>query len=261
MLQLSLDDLITYQLFIGFEKACLSLPDGRQFVGQIKSGLISNPPPMTKGQTGVYVLLVGPAGYVYVGSTSCVYHRIRNHQWTLANNRHKNQNLQDLFDSYARSSITFAFFTVDDRDLAFEIEQVLVNLAAEKGKLLNLSMDVRHSSAGYEKSEETRQKWREAAKNRGEMPKETREKISQTLKGREVSDDRAKELAELSRSLRQDPEFVTRWRAKRCKPVEVDGVVYESLSDAAKVYGCTAGRVLARIKSPNEKFKGWKYAE
>lgn len=62
MLHLSLTDLVTYQLFIGGEKACLSLPDGRQVNGQIKSGLVTNLPEMTKRQIAVYVILVGPNG-------------------------------------------------------------------------------------------------------------------------------------------------------------------------------------------------------
>lgn len=61
----------------------------------------------------------------------------------------------------------------------------------------------------------------------------------------------------------QDPEFrkhiISSNIALKRKPVRINGVLYESMTQAAKVFGITLSLISYRIKSKSYRFKDWNY--
>lgn len=250
--------------FVGYgksKKVNIILPDGTEISTPLVEGALFKSQPPDKKRCGVYVISAHDGNLLYVGSTKCLLTRLWSHRINLRKKTHKNKNLQKAFDE-TDGQITFdvKYFEVPDRELAFTIEQNLINELKSSGKLANEYMDVK-GALGFKHKADTVEKMRTAALNRPEMTFEVKTKISKKLKGRKRDAEESKRLAEMSRGLRDNPEFVKKWKEKRCRKVLIDGVVYESLSAAGRAYNCSPGRVLDRIKRNSEKYKGWSYLE
>lgn len=250
--------------FVGYgrsKKVSIVLPDGTEFVTPLGEGALFKSNPINMKCCGVYVISAHNGNLLYVGSTRCLYTRLRAHRTTLRNNTHNNRNLQKAFaETDGQNTFDVKYFEVANRELAFTIEQTLMDELAPSGKLANISPDSR-SFRGTKLSDESKEKMRRIALARPEMGVEVRNKISLANKGKKRSEEESKRLACMSRGLRDNPEFVKKWKEKRCRKVLIDGVVFESLSAAGRAHNCSPGRVLDRIKRNSEKYKGWSYLE
>lgn len=229
-----------------------------------------------------------PTGHFYIGSTICLSKRLRDHRGYLEAGKHQNFKMQKLYDIWDEIKIHFS--CCDDREEAYDKEQSLLDRHHGDEYCLNISTDARSlwgngrgrpkevslRIANAQKGKEVSDEFREQCRQRmlGNVPSAlSRRRCSETLKGRVFSDDHR---AKISASLIGKPRHKTREaEAKRQATllamggikhtdesrrkiaehnqvqVEVDGVIYPSMSHACEALNIKATTMSARIKNPN----------
>jgi group I intron endonuclease len=259
-MRLCIEDLLSRAgpKFISPVYAVLTLPDGREIAGTLRDTLLFRLGNLSKDIMGVYLISAMHSSLIYVGSSKSLRRRFREHCVDLKAGNSKNKQLQDM---YATAPYELAFdvrlFEITDRNLAYEVEEVLINFTAEKGLLANMSLSSKGQSLRHF-PEETRKRLSDSATGR-KLSDETKHKLSLIHMGKVLSPAHKLNLANANKEKWENKEFVEKWKKSKCKQVEVDGVTYSSLTEAGNHHNCHAGRVFARIKSSNEKFNGWKY--
>lgn len=104
------------------------------------------------------------------------------------------------------------------------------------------------------KDPELRKQLSESAKARWEDP-EQRRRQSEMAKTRFTDPEQLKYTQAAGRKAWADPAF----REKKSRKVSVDGVIYESLTQAAEHFGISVATVCYRASSSSEQFKDWNY--
>jgi group I intron endonuclease len=188
--------------------------------------------PHRKGNVpGVYIIEHEETSKIYIGSSGSLSERKRTHESDLRLGKNSNKPLQELFN--ASPNLTFTFVKTESRDAAYEYEQKLLDHYKDSDLLLNKELCAR-SSVGIKRSEETKRKVGEAGKGR-------------------VSGNKGKTLSE------QDYQKFLESRVKLHKPVEIEGVRFNSLTSAAKDLNLNIACVSKRINSTTNKFQNWNY--
>ena len=157
----------------------------------LSSDLTTKSPTITRkthSHPGAYALVHDSSQKAYVGSTENIYARVNKHKNDLLNNRHKNRNLQEAFN--ADPSFTLFVQKTDTVEEAIDKEQKLLDVLLPGGKLLNISPDARVPCKGVEKTDEQKQKLRDA---------NLLQFSSQEARDRH---------SEVSKKLHQDPEYL-----------------------------------------------------
>lgn len=174
------------------------------------------------------------SGHVYVGSTSNMYFRKSDHESKLKNDKHPNAQLQKLYNSGEK--ISWKVHITETRERAEELEQRYMDEHRPSGFLLNVLP--------------------EAGKTRGvQRGDEFRKKVSLARTSKRT----VKELKTPDPSKKFYREHMQAINAARSKPVEIDGVVYESSAAAARSLGYSKTMVGLRIKNPQ--FPTWKFVD
>lgn len=197
--------------------------------------------PNDEKKPGAYMLHNLQTGYGYVGSTHDLDFRVKTHQQLLKNGKHPNKRLQAQFD--VNPNFDAVVLPLEDREVAFDLEQALLDEHALNPFLLNVSRDARYcrvpglkhsdetkakiSAAskgnqyrlGHVPSEETKKKLREA--NAGKpIPDERRERIRQSHIGKTHSEETKQKIRELKTGIKRDPAAVEATAAKlRGRPI------------------------------------------
>ena len=159
---------------------------------------------MSEKISGVYCIEIG--GKKYIGCTVIgIEKRVRQHKFSLKNNKHINKHLQGAYNKYK----TFEYSILEEvNEWVFEKEVMWIDLLNTfNGVGYNLTEggdapprmygkdNPRFGTKGEKKSEETRKKMSESTKGKNhpnygkKLPKKTREKISESTKGKKKSEE------------------------------------------------------------------------
>lgn len=234
----------------------LSLPVG-ELKGILYEGSLEKIPALKSG--GVYAIYEHQSGQFYYGSTKNLNHRLLAHLITMRNGEHKNYHFRKFKLDECYFSVKA--ICVSDREQAFDIEQLLVSKCWGNPRLMNTCRDVR-SLIGYRHDDEAIEKMRQHALSRGPLDQAIKDKISDKLKGRTLDPTHAANLGEMNKARWQDPEFIAMWRAKRgVKKVSAGGVVYESISDVARVHSIGISTAHRRVHGKYPQYADWKFIE
>jgi group I intron endonuclease len=181
---------------------------------KIKSKDILNKTPIC-----AYIIINSQTGHFYIGSCLKILRRISSHKYMLRTGTHRSKKLQESYNHNLNAMIDICIFFTGDREIAYVLEQDLLDMYKNNEKLCNTATDARLAGKGRivseehkEKlslcsknriiSEETRNKLRLAGFRRKQTPEaiaktraanlglkksqETREKISNALKGKPI---------------------------------------------------------------------------
>jgi hypothetical protein len=183
--------------------------------------------------------------YSYIGSTIDANYRMAAHSSELRKNRHVVRKLQEIYNAGGKI-VAYIFFTAT-RDEAYQLEEMKIRGFNNPEVLLNVALDVRNSMTGRNHSSMTKQLMSYVRKG--------------TIQSPEVIAKRTEGLRRFRENNKSEIVF-------RNKHVCVDGVIYDSLKDAAKILGvhpCNVGRKALSNKHPNiyfvpfENFEGKPY--
>lgn len=219
-----------------FESGRVKLPDGGY----------ANP--------GFYLIKMHSTDRIYVGSSTAVDRRVTKHLSTLRNGKHEYKEIQDAYKVGEPMSIIVAY--TPNHEVALNNEQLVL----DSGGCLNKSDDARNSFSDRILSQETKDKIGLA--HRGKFVSEkTRKKLSESHKGQKVvhSEETCKKISDNKKGKTMSDSHYAAYMAKveevLCRPVEVDGVRYRSLSDAGTAVGVTDTTIRNRILRNNDLLK------
>uniref|UniRef100_A0AAU7PF76 GIY-YIG endonuclease superfamily protein n=1 Tax=Burkholderia phage vB_BgluM-SURPRISE13 TaxID=3159457 RepID=A0AAU7PF76_9VIRU len=174
----------------------------------------------------VYILLLEECDMYYIGSTNDLYKRIYAHTLDLKRNEHGNSSFQKHYNAAKNKALRISFIRVADRDEGYKIEQLLLDKHIGSGKLFNVFTNSAVAGHGGKWSPENKLKQSEVGKRNaitGKMEKA--------------------------------------WKSTS-KAVSIDGVVYPSISQAARELGVNLNTLMWRFaesKKPGSKFSGIYY--
>lgn len=226
----------------------------------------------------VYMFHNSITGEAYIGSTNDELTRKRTHTRKLINGNHPNKKFQAAFDR--DQNFDFVAVEVKDREEAFDLEQAIIDEFSDNKFLLNISRDSRYCNINI--SEETKEKLRQA--NIGKIQsEETKEKRRQSMLGKNLGKTHTEEtkkyisLIQIGKKLsiehrqkiglaglgRVDkPETTIRRKEaamKRAVKVNADGVIYDSIREAAQAHGICDSSIRDRVNSESERFQSWHF--
>lgn len=211
----------------------------------------------------------------YVGSTNNKSDRIQTHKRTLKNGTHHNRKLQQAYNQ--NPNFDFHVVPMETRQAAAEFEAAVLNEHWGHPQLLNIGRDVDAPFLGRTHTEEAKAKMAAASKGNKhrvgsvnspesiakgiaaragyQHSDETKARIgqanSEALMGRTLDEEhRAKVVVSLHES-----------NTALSVKVMIDGVIYNSVNEAARQLGMNPGTVHCRINSANVKFATWSYVK
>lgn len=147
--------------------------------------------------SGVYLITNIVNGKVYVGSSIDLHSRVRRHKTNLLNRKHCNPYLQAAFDCYGEESFSFDIAeVVHDINSLLDVEQRWIDAcrAAERSYGYNLLPNTRNR-LGSVQSKETREKISETCRGRSKS-KETCARISESNCGKVMSIESRKKMSD-----------------------------------------------------------------
>lgn len=210
-------------------------------------------------------------GMSYVGSTQDLYTRINQHKTRLAAGTHRNANLQEAYNSdpVFNLRVVFAESVKDAR----KIEQILLDDGHEKGRLFNIGKDAEKSTLGIPKSDEVREKLREANRIQfsKDVAREAHSAISKKVWENEeyrakqasvvITEERKERISQATKQAWADPDIRDKYLTARrtpeardraatyhAKPVTLDGVTYPSYMEAGRRLGVSDSAIHKRLK-------------
>lgn len=135
---------------------------------------------------GIYSITNTATGRVYVGQSTHIERRWREHRHRLQNSTHGNDRLQKSWNSRGGSGFSFSVecVVVDPTNLT-HIENIFLSMyRLRQGGVYNADGPAESPRTGWRHSEETREKMRLAASRRKPISDETRRKHSLAARGR-----------------------------------------------------------------------------
>lgn len=214
-----------------------------------RRGSVINP---LTNQPGCYVVKHEPTGVVYVGSSKNLAARITSNLSALKNGTHKNPNLQQVYTK--REDMAFFVAQTKTREEAFSLEQQMVDRYKDKGILCNIATDnVAHTRVGVPLTADHLEKLKQSNINRA-ISDDTRKRLSESHLGQIVTEEQKENLSKLALQRLSTPEGKAahfEGIKKLMHPVVINGVRYNSKSEAARTLGVDVTTVMYRIKSPN----------
>ncbi len=186
----------------------------------------------TKNHPATYILQIPATGEVYVGSSGKVGFRVCTHKASIRNKQHTNPGLDKIVKEKSLDDFEVIVLFTDDREEAYDLEQLLADHYRPTGRLLNKGTDVRYVSKGVKLSEE-----HAAALLKANIGAKRSEEgcvnISTGLKTAHLDNPHYRQRMSFVKktnqaSIQQTKDVLARKR----QPVSVDGVVYQSLTEA-----------------------------
>jgi group I intron endonuclease len=223
------------------DRACLK--NGDLFEGRVVG---------TKKVSGTYILEHQASLKYYVGSSTDLTRRQKEHIKELRSNTHHSKELQHLYNTEP----CFTFITLSVTDNVKEEEQKLLDIHYAKPLCLNLAANSVAPQQDRPHTEQTKSKMIQAATGRP-CSERARQLLIERNRNRIVSEESRLKMSKSHLT----PEAIQRRREiskERMVPVEVQGIVFESIADAARHFNVVPRTVAVRIQSSDEKFKDWK---
>lgn len=213
----------------------------------------------TEKINGVYLLYQEGSRRVYVGSSGQPGLRSTRHFTLLKSGTHYNPVFQKLYDE--NPNFYKVFYIVNTRQEAYDLEQAIVDYYQPTGLLINTGLDVKAPNRGKIATSETREKQR-MAKLGVPMTEEAKRRISEGMMGR-VQSEEAKLKLSIAKKGKPQPasvaELLRERNRLRSKAISCDGVVYDSIREAARQLGMPRDNVKTRVRSSMPKWSNWFY--
>jgi len=167
-----------------------------------------------KNKSGTYTITNHTNGKVYYGSSEDIATRWSKHRAMLRGNYHHNDHLQRAWNKYGPSAFTFAVFDYCDVEDLYAYEQILLDLHVGEDYCYNTAEDAKAPMRGRKHTEASRAKISEAQKGEKNhmwgktlseehkaklrLPKseETKQKISESMKGKTQSEETKRKISE-----------------------------------------------------------------
>jgi group I intron endonuclease len=170
---------------------------------------------MVKRINGIYGLQNLVTKRIYVGSSNNIKARWRQHKSYLKSNKHLNKYLQNSWNKHGEKSFKFFIIEECSGELLYEREQFWFDYYKEGGLVYNYR-EIVESNRGisYPMSEETKKKLSEANKGRKypnrKITEETRKKLSEARRGKKWDEESKQKLRKRAFERMQDKSIVER---------------------------------------------------
>lgn len=217
--------------------------------------------------SGIYAIENRDNGKYYIGSSSNLKKRKRTHFRDLENNKHHSRYLQRAYNKYGPENFEFiVLFNCKPED-CLEFEN---NFIKELLPEYNTSKDAISPMKGRKHSKSTLEKFKQRQVKSGaehythgkSTSEETKKKQSIAHSGHKHSEETKQKMRETAIRINAIGR-VNRDKAKR-KVIDNDGVIYESLAEAAKrnnIHVATVCDILKGRCKQTRKKKSFKYYE
>lgn len=200
----------------------------------------------------VYTITHLPTGHFYIGSSKNLYDRIRSHRWRLSRGVHGNKRLQAIHTNWEDYDLHFTYCS--SAAVALVEEQRLLDIHYGTPLCCNLSPSAKSNpmvNGGFVLSHTPEARLKMSLSSTGKVhTEETKKKIGNAHKGK-TTPEATKRLMSLAALGKVKPNLY--------RPVEINGVSFESLKAAASELNMKPGDVRYRVASSLEKFSNWKY--
>jgi hypothetical protein len=203
----------------------------RSLLAEIGEDVTDQQPPRWRGRhqhNGAYTIH-HPDGTVYVGSSGDLYTRRIQHLVMLKNGTHHNRTLQAAYDR--EPHVNFQFSVTPDRETAFDIEQKVLDRFRGDPDLANTSFDARVAGKGCVRSPEMNERNRQAHL------------------GKKIGAEHRVQATALFHET----------AAERERPVEINGLPFDSVKIAAEYLDVPKTTVFNRVNATSEQFANWRY--
>lgn len=236
---------------------------------------------------GVYLMEHLPTGVFYIGSSTNIQSRIRQHKRNLSLGIHKNPKLQDVCKNWNDMEVRYELCI--DGETALDREQELLDNFRNSILLCNVALcsripwDMgmpdsvrskisafhtgrdygdafkqmrREKMLGIPRTDEEKRKLSEALKGR-KRPPEVVEKVRLALTGKVRTDETRRRISESKIGLPGSPISIAAMMAAVSIRVIINGITYPSIAEAARQLDIPHGTVKQRCHSRTERFKDW----
>lgn len=203
---------------------------------------------------GTYLILHLKSGHCYVGSNVSLYTRKIQHIFLLRHNCHNNKVFQASFNDDNR--LVIFFIPTSDRELAFDIEQNILDLYLKAGLLFNIASDSRLNRKNSIVGDETRQKLSIASTGRVQSSEWVKKRTASLL-GRTLSETTVEKIRQKALERGINPRMTLLAKEKTSKPLIANGIKFNCIADASKVFNIASSSVKKRVLSLNPLFKDW----
>lgn len=191
---------------------------------------------------GYYKLTIQSTGHFYVGSSSRLSHRIYSHERMLDNGRHHAVKFQAAYVSW--NDILVETFPTCSVALARLGEQELLDKYLDTPLCCNVARSSTDPTLGVITIEMRRAtiKYAEAARLSKPVSEETKARMSQSHMGMTRTDETKQAISE-----------------SKSTPVILDGVRYNSISEASRILNMNHNTIRTRIRSKSLKYRDWRF--
>lgn len=169
----------------------------------------------------LYKLSFANTDKVYIGYSVNPEGRLSSHKKMLKNGNHDNALIQEYFYEHGDFPELEILAEIEDKKEAMQQEHDLIDSLQQKNKSLNIYTGYKwtdeHRKAqskrmsGYKMSDATKEKIRQ---NNLNMPQETRDKISRTLKGRKIPREVVEKISAANKGKKRSEGFREKCRQK-----------------------------------------------
>lgn len=183
-------------------------------------------------ECGAYTLTHVPTGFFYIGSTSNIKQRLREHRSRLADGTHHNVNFLKVFTGWDDVAVDFA--VCKNREVAYALEQLSLDRLSRDPLCCNVSETVENNS-----------EWKGKTHS-----KITREKIAESWKNRSVSDETRQRMSSSGRGS---------VKMKLRREISIDGKLYSCVKEAALELNLSPATIRDRIAGRYGDYPEWRY--
>lgn len=189
---------------------------------------------------GIYQLENLINGNIYIGQSSDIVGRRKEHRYKLKNGLHENPHLQNAFKKYGKGSFEFSVLLYcDPFNLSLYEQTCIDNLKPE----YNILTECVGTSLGYKHTEDARKKMSErwhdthtVQRARGyKLSEETKKKMSIAQKGRKVSEETRRKMSEAQKKRFRTP--VSEETRRKMSKAKKGKVPYEMTEETKKKMG------------------------
>ncbi len=186
------------------------------------------PTPKYTRVSAIYILINKKNNKIYIGQTSDIRRRQKDHIKSLSTGNHRNRYLQRAWDKYGKETFEFKVLEYCSVETLDEREQHYLDIYIPRGICYNISTDAKVNKRGVSPSLETREKLRQAnlgkklseehkkkigigskghigANKGGHVSPETLCKMSVAQKGKKHSEEAKKKISESKKNM--SPEY------------------------------------------------------
>lgn len=221
------------------------------FVYQIRRNMYEGMPSSLHHRVpGFYILHHQNSDRFYVGSTKNIYHRISQHRRsTKASVRDiASQDILAICEHEGGFVFDVFFVPTQDREQAYDYEQLFLNCFMPTGRLFNRATNARSSWLGSRHTDERKEELRQSMLG------------NKFSLGRKHTEEHKARVSAKLKGIPKSPETVERMRAaQKTTPISVHGIHYSGVREAAKALGISAGLVTRKLKSKSPVHKAWVY--